>query len=290
MVKIVAMGDNVVDCYLARGEMFPGGNCLNVAVFVRRYGGDAAYIGAIGRDEAGELIWRTLGLEGVDISHLRCLDGATAYCLIDHQGHERVFVDFDLGVSVFSPSGDDFDFITGFDCVHIGQSSGLDAYLEIISRQVRLSYDFSDKYDDGKITKIAPLCLLASLSSREEGRNYALHLVHNVLKKGAQYCLVTRGKNGAILGYDQELIEVEADKTDLVDTLGAGDCFIARTLLGILQGESPTQFLPLAARAAALTCSHYGAFGHGVMLNEAMKQLVGACENLIRFDTQEKNK
>ena len=50
MVKIAAMGDNVVDCYASRGEMFPGGNCLNVAVYVSRFGAQSAYIGAIGKD------------------------------------------------------------------------------------------------------------------------------------------------------------------------------------------------------------------------------------------------
>ena len=38
MVKIAAMGDNVVDCYPARNQMYPGGNCLNVAVQARRFG------------------------------------------------------------------------------------------------------------------------------------------------------------------------------------------------------------------------------------------------------------
>jgi len=274
MVKIAAMGDNVVDCYLSKDTLFPGGNCLNVAVFVSKYGGKSAYIGAIGRDEAARVLWQALEIEGVDRSHLRRLDGATAYCVIDHHGSERVFVRFDLGVSMFTPSQADFDFIADFDCVHIGQSSGLDPYLEAVWQQAPLSYDFSDKYDGEKIAKIAPLCLLASLSARQEGRDYALNLLRTVLVKGAKYCLVTRGKNGAILGYGQEIIEVAAVKTDPVDTLGAGDCFIARTLLGLLKGEEPAQFLQAAAHAAALTCSHYGAFGHGVVLDEAMKQLV----------------
>ena len=52
MVKIATMGDNVVDCYVLRGEMFPGGNCLNVSIFLRRSGVDSAYIGRIGKDPA----------------------------------------------------------------------------------------------------------------------------------------------------------------------------------------------------------------------------------------------
>ena len=44
MVKIAAIGDNVVDCYIAQRQMFPGGNCLNVSIFIRRFGGTAAYV------------------------------------------------------------------------------------------------------------------------------------------------------------------------------------------------------------------------------------------------------
>jgi len=267
VVKIVAMGDNVVDCYLSQDMMFPGGNCLNLAVFISRYGGEAAYIGAIGCDKAGETILRALEEEGVDKTHLRLLEGKTAYCLIAHQKHERIFISFDLGVSMFEPSIQDFNFIAGADCVHIGQSSGLDMHLNRVQTLTALSYDFSDKYDAQKISRIAPFCLLASLSAQEESRDYAQDLVRFTLASGARYALVTRGAKGAILGYGQDFFEVEAVKTDLVDTLGAGDCFIARVLFGLIKQEAPLQFLQAAAIEAARVCRHYGAFGYSVPLD-----------------------
>ena len=115
--------------------MYPGGNCLNVAVNVRRFGAQSAYIGAIGKDPAGDLIYDALPAERVDIRRLRRLDDATAYCLIGHREAERVFLDFDLGVSMFTPTPEDFEFLSGFDAVHIGQSSGLDAYVDAASRR-----------------------------------------------------------------------------------------------------------------------------------------------------------
>ena len=107
MVKIATMGDNVVDCYVLRGEMFPGGNCLNVSIFLRRSGVESAYIGRIGKDPAGDLIWDALVAEGVDVSRLGRLDGPTAWCLIGHRDNDRIFLDHDLGVSMFTPSADD---------------------------------------------------------------------------------------------------------------------------------------------------------------------------------------
>jgi fructoselysine 6-kinase len=47
-----------------------------------------------------------------------------------------------------------------------------------------------------------------------------------------------------------------------VDTLGAGDTFIARTLVGLLRGEDPSKLLEAAAQAAAETCMRIGAIGY----------------------------
>jgi fructoselysine 6-kinase len=270
MVKIVAMGDNVVDCYLSRNSMFPGGNCLNVSVFIQKFGGSSAYVGAIGRDAAGQAIFSALTEEGVDTSHLRRLDAPTAYCVIGHRNADRIFITYDLSISMFEPTEQDFAFAATFDAVQIGQSSGLDGYLERVSTLTRLSYDFSNKYSVEKISRIAPLCYLASLSARDDDREHALELMRRVLACGAKWCLVTRGSQGAILGNGTDVFEVAAERVDVVDTLGAGDTFIARTLFGLLKGEAPATLLAAAALEAARTCSYYGAFGHGVPIDLAI--------------------
>src|SRR4051812_1190972 len=122
MVKIATMGDNVVDCYVRRGEMYPGGNCLNVSVFLRRFGVDSAYIGRIGNDAAGDVIWNALVAEDVDVGRLERLPGSTAWCLIGHRDNDRIFLDNDLGVSMFTPTADDLAALQSCAGVHIGQS------------------------------------------------------------------------------------------------------------------------------------------------------------------------
>jgi fructoselysine 6-kinase len=247
--------------------MFPGGNCLNVSVFIKKFGGQSAYLGAIGSDAAGQAIFEALTREGVNTSHLRRVDGPTAYCIIGHRNADRVFVTFDLGVSMFEPSQEDFDFIAGYDAVQIGQSSGLDMHLSRIANLLPLSYDFSNKYDNSKIERIAPLCYLASMSAGHTSMNHALELMRAVLARGSKWCLVTRGSQGALLGGGDDIFEVPAAQAVLVDTLGAGDTFIARTLLGLVKGELPAALLSAAALEAAATCSYYGAVGHGVPID-----------------------
>ena len=49
MIKIACAGDNCVDYYDNIGESFPGGNPVNVSVYVRRLGGQSAYLARWGR-------------------------------------------------------------------------------------------------------------------------------------------------------------------------------------------------------------------------------------------------
>ena len=39
-VSILGFGDNVVDKYEHISTMYPGGNCVNVAVYAHRFGAD----------------------------------------------------------------------------------------------------------------------------------------------------------------------------------------------------------------------------------------------------------
>jgi fructoselysine 6-kinase len=266
MISILAAGDNVVDCYPDLGRMFPGGNCLNVAVFSRRFGAASSYLGAIGRDAAGRAIEAALSAEDVRTDRLRILDGPTAYCIIGRRKGDRVFLSFDLGVSMFRPDDEDFAFTTSFNAVHIGQSSGLDDHLDRFAAGARLSYDFSTRRDPAHRARIAPLCFLASLSAGDLGRGAAHDLLGQTLAAGARWCLVTRGEQGAMLGRNGEIHETPARPVEVVDTLGAGDTFIARTLVGLIRGEEPDLTLAEAARAAAETCSRAGAVGHGAPL------------------------
>ena len=49
-MKLIAVGDNVTDCYMDEGVYFPGGNAVNVAVNCRKKRSGA---GRIHRDFRG---------------------------------------------------------------------------------------------------------------------------------------------------------------------------------------------------------------------------------------------
>ncbi|MGQ2905967.1 MAG: PfkB family carbohydrate kinase [Neoaquamicrobium sediminum] len=262
--RILAFGDNVVDCYRDQNRMFPGGNCVNHAVFARRFGAETAYAGAVADDAAGRAIRDAFLAEGVETSLLRFLPGQTAFCLITTQGGERVFVGANLGVSIIAPSPADLAWMKTADAVHTGRSSHVDAWLAHFASLTRVSYDFATIRNEDRIASVAPHCFLAGFSGGDMTREEARKLAATALQHGARWAVITRGGDGALLAGPDGIYEAPVVPVHPVDTLGAGDTFIARTLVGLLRKEAPEAILRSAGEAAAQTCLSPGAFGYGV--------------------------
>ena len=121
MIKIACAGDNCVDYYDNTGESFPGGNPVNVSVYVKRLGGQSAYLGAVGTDDFGKQMCAALQEKGVDVSHVQILPGKTAFTHVERINGERVFGDYDEGVMAdFRLRQADFDFLKGYNLLVTG--------------------------------------------------------------------------------------------------------------------------------------------------------------------------
>ena len=90
-MDVIAIGDNMSDCYLTIGQVFPGGSAVNVAVAVARSGGSSGYVGVVGDDARGRLLIDSLAAERVDTRRLSVAPGRTACCQVMHSDGERLF-------------------------------------------------------------------------------------------------------------------------------------------------------------------------------------------------------
>ena len=261
--RLIAFGDNDVDCYETTGMMYPGGNALNVAVFARRAGADAAFIGAMGDDPAGDHMRAALRAEDVDISRLRTGAGRSAHCMIRNSPTgEREFLSADLGVSIIAPEPEDLQMITNAHAVHTGRSSHVVPHLPAFAEHSRLSFDFADQTEPDYIAQVAPFCYLASLSGGGLSDADVMSLQTQIRALGAIWCLITRGEKGAVLFGPETEVSVRPVAAKVVDTLGAGDSFIARVLVGLLREEPAQALMDAAAQTAAETCEQHGGFGY----------------------------
>ncbi|WP_461187995.1 PfkB family carbohydrate kinase [Arthrobacter sp. Z4-13] len=266
MVSILTARDNVVDCYLDEGQVFAGGNALNAAVFARRAGARAAYAGTVGTDAAGALIRDALIREGVSTDLLQVRPGSTAYCVIGRNNGDRVFREVGLGVSRAEFDGGFVSPASGFDAVHLSVSSLLEDLAPDLASVSRVSFDFSTNRDTGLLSTVAQHCYLASFSGGDLTGPEGLDLARHAIALGATWALVTRGADGAVLVGREQAYQAPAANTTLVDTLGAGDTYIATLLTGLLQANNPHEAMTKASEASALTCSRLGAFGEGELL------------------------
>jgi fructoselysine 6-kinase len=262
-MKLAGVGDNVVDHYRDLGWMFPGGQALNVAVYAHRFGVSAAYLGALGDDVAGRHVLGAIRAEGLDTTRLRVVHGPNAFAEVALEDGNREFVGGDAGVSMIRLEQADLDYLAGFDLLHSSESSYLEDQLHLLARVGHLSFDFSVRRDPAYIEPLLPHVEIAefSLSDLDDAAAEAwLERIHGL---GPRLVLATRGAADALLFDGHRVWRQPSVPTDLIDSLGAGDAFIARFLVGVLREEPYDRSLASAAATASATCGAYGAFGHG---------------------------
>lgn len=283
-IRLIGFGDNVVDCYLDRGRMYPGGNALNAAVYAARRGARAAYLGTFGTDPAGDHVRAVLARLGIATDHCRLVTGENGRALVRLDGGNRVFCGSNKGgvarLSPFVPDAAVLTYLGGSDIVHTSCFSHLDLPLAAISAaSPLLSYDCSWTWRDSDLLeRIGPHVDLAALSVGEGGRDRAEAAIARAHAAGIGVVLATMGAEGALASCGGGLVAQEPAPARVVDTLGAGDAFLTATLLGLVargwqRGTPPGDAALAAAMAeaapfAAEICGLEGAFGEAAPLPE----------------------
>jgi fructoselysine 6-kinase len=272
LATIIGVGDNVVDKYEYLGVMFPGGNALNVAVMAYRYGVKTAYLGWLGTDHAGRHVHQALKNEGVDVSRVRVIEGANAYDEVMLQDGERRFIRSEKGVAKkFCLSAEDYSFINSFDLVHTSVYSLTEKHLPQLKNACKfVSFDFSDlsNLTSLYLDSTLPHIDIAFFSGGKQTVDTIKEFLKNLSQKGPRFTVVTLGSRGSILYSEGKFHFQPIVPVKLVDTLGAGDAFIARCLKGILENEGIADTLHEAAWEASQACLHYGAFGYPARLDK----------------------
>lgn len=267
-MKLIAIGDNVADKYIDLNMMFPGGNSLNVAVHSKRYGIQSGYMGCIGSDREGMHILKSLINEDVDVARVKVLQGRNAYCHVTLDNGERVFLCGDRGVSQkVTLDRKDLEYIDSYDLIHTSIYSGIESLLPILHKtNKKISFDYSNDYDEAYIEKTIPYVDYAFFSGSKISDSNIKEFQKNILSMGPKLVLITKGDQGAYLYHENKYYEQSVIQGDIVDTLGAGDGFIARFLVGMLMKENVEEILLNSAKEAGRICGHHGAFGYGIKI------------------------
>lgn len=261
MVPVV-VGDNIVDILVDRGVTSIGGNCLNVAVHMSRLGEPVRYVGSVGDDAAGRWLIDALHGEGLDTSAVAVTTGApTGYAVIHHRDGEREFGDFDRGASQLRLTAAQWEVVSGASLIHTSYSSALERELPRLRRTAPVSFDFDTHVDDEYAAGLVPFVSHAFFSGAGHDPAALDAYARRLLADGVETVTITRGADGALHWRPGRQWHQAARSVEAVDTLGAGDAYIARMLVGIGRGEAPEESLAAAADLAAEVCRTLGALG-----------------------------
>ncbi len=259
-MKIATVGDNCMDVYESLNESFPGGNPVNVAVYFKRLGGEASYTGVVGDDTYGNIMLQALKRKNIDISHVGVIHGNTAITKVELINGERVFGDYDQGVlAQFFLCEADVDFLTSHDMVVSSLWGNIENDLyKIKEKSTPIAFDFANKLS-GRILETAISYVDYAFFSYDEGDNeFIREFMKKIKEMGPKIVIVTLGDKGSICYDGNEFISQGIVPCIVVDTMGAGDSYIAGFLRGILLGKELRECMKLGAENAAVTLLYRG--------------------------------
>ena len=262
--SFAAFGSHCIDYYtnLNGGTAFAGGGPLNSAVHIRSLGIDAIYVGAVGSDGYGKMILRELERHGVDISHIKVVEGNSAVCRVTLEDGERILGDYDEGVLA--------GFVLDDEDLHVIADAGVclcdfwgrqeDSFAKLKESGANIAFDCADRPDDPITQKVIPYVTYLFFSAKEDIPS--LREKMQLLKdKGPLSVTATLGSSGSITLDETGFTFCEAEKADtVIDSMGAGDSYIAGFLYGVLNGYSAYECMKQGSQLAIKTLAYHGAF------------------------------
>ena len=278
-MKVIALGDNVIDYYRNTGECFPGGNAVNVAVHAARQGAESEYLGNLGTDAYAEVIVRALDEFHVAHSHCPVLVGKTTkVCNYEVTDGERSFVSVVTGPDWAGPiqlSEEDLRYLSGADLIACSCNAKMPEQVRRVQELPPVFvYDFGEKEKYRTEEYYDQVCGhidLAMFSCRPMGEEEFREFCMPLHGRGVVHVLATIGAEGQLLSAGGRIVKKDVQKIVPSDTMGAGDSFLAAFLNTLMQfgwqknRQMPEKALSAAVqagqKASAENCMRQGGFG-----------------------------
>jgi fructokinase len=260
-----ALVDVVEDTEGGRTER-PGGSPANVAVGLARLGHRVQLLTALGDDQHGRDVRAHLEGSGVEVVAARLPRTSTALARLDTHGSATY--DFDITWDLSGTTAGTAEW------VHVGSLAavmqpGADTVLALAQQAAQVSFDPNCRPDIvprdlERIEQLADLSTIVKLSDEDLAWLYPskpfAEVARQWLTGRADLVALTKGADGAEAFTARGLLEVPpAAGSAVVDTVGAGDAFMAGLLDGRFRGLPDADALAHAATVARRTCERTGA-------------------------------
>ena len=255
-----------------------GGAESNVAIGLQRLGTPTAWVGRVGTDSLGDVVIRELTAEGLQVRAVRDGGAPTGLMIKERRtpANQRVWY-YRSGSAGSRLSPDDLPegLVESARVLHI---SGITPALSptaaaTVDEAIRrakagatlVSFDVNYRRalwpPDTAAAIGRKLVAQADMvfAGEEEaamlvGAGEAAELAHRLRELGPTQVVIKRGEQGCTAIIDDQLYQRAAIPVAVVDTVGAGDAFVAGYLHHLLAGASASDRLFGAVRNAAFVC------------------------------------
>ncbi|WP_125131264.1 carbohydrate kinase [Microbacterium sp. 10M-3C3] len=276
MPRMLVIGEALID--IVKGVEIVGGSPANVALGLGRFGRAPQLLTALAPDERGWRIAAHLEESGVEVRPESFVLDRTSTARAELQPDGSAHYDFDIAWRLAEID------IDGVDAVHVGSIAcflepGAAVVLRMLrraaARGVRVTFDPNIRPAlvggvdvRARVEEIAALSTAVKLSDEDAAHIYPdLSLddaLAALLATGPALAVATRGGEGALLRTAHERVDIAARRTDVVDTVGAGDTFMAALILCLgepdpLTAERLREIGEFCATSAAITVGRAGA-------------------------------
>lgn len=255
-----------------------GGSESNVAIGLQRLGVQAVWCGRVGSDSLGNLVEREIRAEGVDVRIAVDPAAPTGLMIKERRTPSTQRVHYYRTGSAGSgikPEDINEQLIANATLLHVsGITPALSPQAEATLRyavetakthNVMLSFDlnfrgnlWSPEKAGSFYRDIIPLADIVFAGDDEAaiavGPAAPEDLARRIVALGPTQAVIKLGADGALALVDGTTLRQEAVTVDAVDTVGAGDAFVAGYLAELITGSGPQDRLTTAAATGAFAC------------------------------------
>lgn len=252
------------------------GKGVNNAIVIGRLGGDAAYIGKVGKDEGGALNLSWLESSGVNTEHFWQQEGISTSLglIILAETGENMIINFDSPGSditleealphVKACQGAEY-FLTGFEvpietvleCSKTAAKLGMKVFIN--PSPIESASDLPEiPYVDTMFVNEVEARILLEEDDISDWTDAAKRLC---IRYKVKNTVITLGGDGACAFGERGCARVNGIPVRLVDESGAGDAFLAVTALRLSEGDAIGQALDYANKYCAYLVQKEGTEG-----------------------------
>ncbi|MGE5943508.1 MAG: carbohydrate kinase family protein [Flavobacteriales bacterium] len=278
MSKITCFGEVLWDIFPNHQKI--GGAPLNVALRLHSFGNDVTMISCVGNDELGKKLLKYIEENGLNTEFIQLTNSfetGKVQVTVNDKGSASYTINFPSAWDHILLDTKSIDIVKSSDAFVFGSlvtrnDVSKNTLLELLNHANYKIFDLNlrpphytkeilielmnkadfIKFNDDELYEAS-----GYLGSKYRSLEQNIRFVSK--KTNTNHICVTKGSHGAVLLYNDTFYYNSGYLIKVIDTVGAGDSFLASLIHGLLNNGNPQEAIDYACAVGALVAQHEGA-------------------------------